>query len=92
MRGTLIVALLVVACAITGAAQGTPNGLVLPPGTNVTAQQATSSSKDVVVFSGNVTVAMSGATATADRATFRQSSQTFELEGHVQLKATPPAK
>ena len=91
MRGILIVALLVVAAAITGAAQGTPHGL-LPPGTSVTAEQATSSSKDVVVLSGNVTIAMWGATATADRATFRQSSQTFQLEGHVQLKVTPPVK
>ncbi len=51
-----------------------------------------SAEKEVTVFSGDVTIVMSGATATADRATFHQSSQTFELEGHVQLKATPPAK
>ena len=44
MRGTLIVALLVVACAITGAAQGTSNGSWLPRGTEVTAKLATSSS------------------------------------------------
>ena len=93
MRGTLIVALLVVACAITGAAQGTSNGLGLPRGTEVTAQLMTSSSKEVAVFSGGVTIVMPGARATADRATFHQSSQTFELEGHVQLKVTtPPAK
>ena len=44
------------------------------------------------MFSGNVTIAMSGATATADRATFHATSKTFELEGHVQLKVTPSAK
>jgi lipopolysaccharide assembly outer membrane protein LptD (OstA) len=92
MRGTLIVALLLVACAITGAAQGTTNGLGLPRGSQITADQATSSSKEITVFSGNVTIAMSGVTATADRVTFHQSSQTFDLEGHVQLKVNPPAK
>ena len=92
MRGTLIVTLLGVACAIAGAAQTTSNGLGLPHGTDVTADRVTSSTKDVAVFSGNVTIAMSGMTATADRATFHQSSQTFELEGHVQLKVNPPAK
>jgi lipopolysaccharide assembly outer membrane protein LptD (OstA) len=92
MRGTLIVALLVVACAITGAAQGTPNGLGLPRGSAVTAALATSSTKGEVVFSGNVTIAMSGVTVTADRATFHEASQTFELDGHVQLKVTAPVK
>ena len=92
MRRTLIVALVIVGAAITGAAQGTPNGLALPRGTKVTAGQVESSKADVTLFSRNVTISIAGATATADSAIFHQSSQTFELEGHVQLKVTPPAK
>ena len=92
MRVPIIIALLIVSAGITGAAQSTPNGLGLPAGSHVTADRVTSSSKEEAVFSGNVTIAMSGATATADRATFHATSKTFELEGHVQLKVTPSAK
>jgi lipopolysaccharide assembly outer membrane protein LptD (OstA) len=92
MRRTLIVALVIVGAVITGSAQGAPNGLALPRGTKVAADRVESSKEDVAVFSGNVTISISGATATADSAIFHQSSQTFELEGHVQLKVAPPAK
>lgn len=92
MRNTLIVALLVAAAAITGAAQGTPKGPMLPDGVKVTADKAQSSSPAEVVFSGNVTLVLSGVTVTADRVIYRQSSQSYELEGHVQLKPNLPAK
>ena len=88
MRGTVLVARLVVACAIAGAAQGTSNGLGLPTGPEVSAKYATFATKEVVVLSGDVTIATPGVTATADRATFHPSSQTFQLEGHVHL-STP---
>jgi lipopolysaccharide assembly outer membrane protein LptD (OstA) len=92
MRSTLIVTFLVVAAAISGSAQDTPKGPMLPGGSKVTADQMQSSSPREMIFSGNVTVVLSEATVTADRAIFHQSSQTFDLEGHVQLKPNPPTK
>ena len=91
MRATLITSLLIVATAIMGAAQRPQIRVTLPTGTQVTAMNAVSG-KGEVTFSGDVAITMPGATATADRAIFREGSQTFELEGHVQLKVSPPAK
>jgi lipopolysaccharide assembly outer membrane protein LptD (OstA) len=90
MRKMFIVALVIVGAAITGAAQTKPTGN-LPPGSTVTAERMETSKGDVA-FSRNVAISMPGVTVTADSAIFRESSQTFELEGHVQLKVVPPAK
>ena len=96
MRNTLIVALFIGAAAITGAAQDTSKGPVpgpvLPGVTKVTADKIQSLSPSEVVFSGNVTLVLPSATVTADRVILRQSSQSYELEGHVQLRPNPPVK
>ena len=92
MRAILIVSLLIAATAITGAAQSTARGLGLPRGTQVTAEQMVSSGKGEAVLSGNVTITTPSTTATADRAIFREGSQTFELEGHVQLRVSASPK
>jgi lipopolysaccharide assembly outer membrane protein LptD (OstA) len=91
MRKILIVALVILGAAITGDAQDGPKGTSLPPGSKVSAQRVEKSKGDVL-FSGNVAVSIPGATVTADSVIFRQGSQTYELEGHVQLKVNPPAK
>jgi lipopolysaccharide assembly outer membrane protein LptD (OstA) len=65
---------------------------MLPGGAKVTADKMQSSSPAELVFSGNVTLVFSDATVTADRVVFRQSSQSYELEGHVQLKPNLPPK
>lgn len=96
MRNTLIFVLLIVTATITGTAQDTPKaatpGPVLPGVTKVTADKIQSLSPTEVVFSGGVKLVMPGGTVTADRAILRQSSQSYELEGHVQLKPTPQTK
>jgi lipopolysaccharide assembly outer membrane protein LptD (OstA) len=92
MRNVLIVALLVVAGAISGAAQGTSKGPVLPGVTKVTADKMQSLSPTEVVLSGNVTLVLPDATISADRVVVHQRSQTYELEGHVQLRPNPSTK
>jgi lipopolysaccharide assembly outer membrane protein LptD (OstA) len=91
MRKMFIVALVIVGAAITGDAQAGPKGTMLPPGSKVSADRVVTSGVDVL-FSGNATLSIRGAKVTADSVIFRQSSQTYELEGHVQLKVDPPAK
>ena len=91
MRKILIVALVIVGAAITGDAQDGTKGRLLPPGSNVRAQRIETSKGDVL-FSGGVVLAFPGYRVTADSVIFRQSSQTYELEGHVQMKVDPPAK
>ena len=92
MRNVLIVALLVVAGAISGAAQGTSQGPALPGVTKVTADKIQSLSPTEAVLSGNVTLVLPDATISADRVVVHQHSQTYELEGHVQLRPNPSTK
>jgi lipopolysaccharide assembly outer membrane protein LptD (OstA) len=91
MRKILIVALVILGAAITGDAQVGAKGPSLPPGSRVSAGRIETSKGDLL-FSGNVALFIPGARLTADSVIFRQSSQTYELEGHVQLKVDPPAK
>jgi lipopolysaccharide assembly outer membrane protein LptD (OstA) len=87
MRKVFIVALVIVGAAIAGDAQTRPTGN-LPRGSTVTAQRMETSKGDILL-SGKVALSIPGATVTADSAIFRESSQTYELEGHVQLKVIP---
>ena len=91
MRKVLIIALVIVGAAITGDAQDGPKGPMLPPGSKVSADRVVLSEASML-FSGNATLSIRGVKVTADSAIFRQSSQTYELEGHVQLKVDPPVK
>ena len=92
MRKILTLGVLITMTALTGAAQGPSKSPMLTAGATISADKVQTSSPAEVVFSGNVTVVLPGATVTADRVIFRQSSQSYELEGHVQLKPSVPAK
>jgi lipopolysaccharide assembly outer membrane protein LptD (OstA) len=86
MRNTLIIALVIAAAGITGAAQGTSNGVLVPGISTFSADRIQSQSKEETILSGHVTITAAGVTLTADRAILHLSSQTMDLEGHVQLK------
>jgi lipopolysaccharide assembly outer membrane protein LptD (OstA) len=90
MRKVFIIALVIVGAAISGDAQTKSTGN-LPAGSKVSADRIETSGGDVLL-SGNVELHILGAKVSADSVIFRQSSQTFELEGHVQLLAVPAAK